>query len=334
MSDFGKIMLIVGTVIGSGFASGKEISVFFSRFGLWSYLFIPLVFLLFFGVFYWVLVYGREGVKKLYSSKFFLILFVIVSLVFTSSMFAGTTATMKFNNSKINLLLITILLLICIIVSQKGIGFLANINTYLIPFVIVVLICCLIKNTGTQQVFFNGNILSGALFSLLYVVMNVSTSCLVLAEIGERLSKKKCFKISFFSALILAILLLFINFVLLGNEGCLSLSMPLLEISHGNVRIMMRVVIFLGCLTTLFSLIFTVSEILKRMGLKAVYIVLISVIFPFSTSFLGFGNIVSILYPIVSVLGIFMLIQIIPLSKIKNDFLARRKIKSKKKINL
>ena len=50
MKEFGKVMLIIGMVIGSGFASGKEIAVFFSRFGWLSYVFIPIAFLLFFSL--------------------------------------------------------------------------------------------------------------------------------------------------------------------------------------------------------------------------------------------------------------------------------------------
>ena len=110
MRDFGRIMLIIGTVIGSGFASGKEIAVFFSRFGSLSYVFIGLAFFLFFGVFYWILSYGNKGMSKLNSSKFFLILSVVVSLVFTSSMFAGTTATMSFSLLPLDIFLILALL--------------------------------------------------------------------------------------------------------------------------------------------------------------------------------------------------------------------------------
>lgn len=307
MKDFGKIMLIIGTVIGSGFASGKEVAVFFSRFGYFSYFFIPLVFFLFFGVFYWILKNGKYGIQRLSSSKFFLILYVIVSLVFTSSMFAGTTATMCLNIPVIDLILILALLFVCVIVSQKGVGFLAKLNSYLIPFAIVVLVCCLMKNLGCQSFFLNGSIPSGMLFTVLYVVMNVSTSCLVIGQIGQTVTKRQAVKISFFSSLILCILLLFINMVLLGNEGSISLPMPLLDISNGAVKVMMQIVIFLGCLTTLLSLIFTTSQVLRKMNICGIFNIFIAVILPFFTSFVGFGNIVSILYPITSVIGIFML---------------------------
>lgn len=325
MRDFGRIMLIIGTVIGSGFASGKEIAVFFSRFGSLSYVFIGLAFFLFFGVFYWILSYGNKGMSKLNSSKFFLILSVVVSLVFTSSMFAGTTATMSFSLLPLDIFLILALLIICIYVSQKGIKLLAKINTFLIPAAIVVLICCLINNFSSQPGFINGSFFSGSFFSVLYVVMNVSTSCLVMGQLGEQMTKKSRLIVSFFSALILAVLLVFINYVILSNDGSINLSMPLLEISSGSIKILMRIVIFLGCLTTLLSLVYTISQALLKLGVYGVFNVFISVILPFCTSFMGFGNIVSILYPFVSVLGIFMLYPFCPTEKIKKLLIFKKK---------
>lgn len=316
MKEFGKVMLIIGMVIGSGFASGKEIAVFFSRFGWLSYVFIPIAFLLFFGVFYWILYYGKKGVQKFYSSKAFLIISVVVSLVFTSSMFAGTTATISTGIKWIDIFLIISLLIGCVIVSQKGVGLLAKINSYLIPFTIVVLFGCLTKNVGQSQSFVNGDFFSGSLFSILYVVMNVSTSCLVMGMLGQDMTKKQILIVSFFASLILALLLTFINFVLLGNEGSLLLSMPLLEISSGKIYTLMRVVIFLGCLTTLISLVFTISQSLKKLGVFGFFNIFISVFFPFFASFLGFGQIVSVLYPIVSVLGIFLLVPFLPWEKL------------------
>lgn len=301
-------MLIIGTVIGSGFASGKEIAVFFSRFGVFSYIFIPFAFLLFFGVFFWILSHGESGIQKISSSKLFLSLYVIVSLVFTSSMFAGTKATILTNNYIIDVLLLVFLIVICVYVAKRGLFVLTNINAYLIPFTILILIICLIKNHGEILSFENGSFFSGFLFSILYVIMNISTSSLLMGQIGKSMTKKSILIVSFFAALVLAILLFFINFTLLSNPESLNYSMPLLEMSQGYVYILMRLVIFIGCLTTLLSLVYTTSQSLKKLGICGVFNILVSVFLPFLASFLGFGKIVSILYPIVSVLGVVLVI--------------------------
>ena len=307
MRIFGKIMLIIGMVIGSGFASGKEIAVFFSRFGCFSYIFIPFAFLLFFGVFFWILSHGKSGTEKLNSSKILLSLYTSISLVFTSSMFAGTKTTMSFGNKVVDIVLIIILLLTCVYVSKTGIKALEKFNSYLIPITIVILIVCLIKNVGHEIIYLKGSFPLGFMFSILYVVMNVSTSSFVMGQMGKTMTKKEIFWVSFFASLILSVLLLFINFVILTNFESLNYSMPLLQISNGVVYVLMRIVIFVGCLTTLLSLVYTTSKSLSKLGIGGVFNFFISVFFPFVLSFLGFGKIVSFVYPVASVVGICLL---------------------------
>ena len=49
MKQFKIVLLIIGTIIGAGFVSGKEISSFFSIFGYYSFIFIlPIFFLLYY----------------------------------------------------------------------------------------------------------------------------------------------------------------------------------------------------------------------------------------------------------------------------------------------
>ncbi len=307
MKSFSRISLIIGTVIGSGFASGKEIAVYFSRFGSWSYFFIALSVLLFFLVFNLILKNGETGIQKLEGSKFFLVLSIFISLVFTSSMMAGTIQTMHFGIWGLDVLLICILIGFCIVISQKKVDFLTKLNSFLIPITLVALILCLIKNFALPSQHHFGDFYSGLFFSLLYVVLNTSLSSLVIGRIGGGLSKKQRLAVSGISSLFLGVFLFLINFSILSYEGAVDLSMPLLEISQGRVYVLMRLVVFVGCLTTLFSLVFTSSQSLLRLGVSGLLNVLICVILPFLVSFVGFSIIVSWLYPLCSVLGIFLL---------------------------
>ena len=67
MKTISVLFAIIGTVIGSGFISGKEIAVFFARFGFWSIPCIILSFLLFWGFFYAILIKGQNIIEKLKS---------------------------------------------------------------------------------------------------------------------------------------------------------------------------------------------------------------------------------------------------------------------------
>ena len=64
-------MIIIGTIIGSGFATGKEVAVYFSRFGAVSYFLIAITGALFFAIIYFFLSRGSHAFEKVSSSKFF-----------------------------------------------------------------------------------------------------------------------------------------------------------------------------------------------------------------------------------------------------------------------
>ncbi len=309
-------MLIIGTIIGSGFASGKEIAVYFSRFGVLSYLFILLASLMFFAVFYFILINGERGIQRVESSKFFLILSVVINLVFTSSMMAGTIKTMRSHNVAIDILLILLLILACVYISQNGISFLSKINSFLIPFTLMSLIFCLINNIGFSHSFSFEDFYSGFFFSVLYVILNTALSSLVVGKLGKGTTKKEKLMICGCACAIIFVFLVFINYVILSNPNTVELEMPLLEISKNGAYYLMRFVVFFGCLTTLFSLVFTVSKCLEKLNVHGIINLLISIVLPFSLSFVGFDFIVSFLYPLCSILGILILFLFLPI-KIK-----------------
>ena len=64
-NSLAAIFAILGTVIGSGFISGKEITVFFTRFGLYSFPCIFLAFFIFWALFYIILTRGEKALEKL-----------------------------------------------------------------------------------------------------------------------------------------------------------------------------------------------------------------------------------------------------------------------------
>ena len=98
-------LAIIGTVIGSGFISGKEIVVFFSRFGWFSFPCIVLAFFLFFFLFKFVLERGTQAIKRLENSKICFWLNIVLCLIFSSAMFAGIGNLLVFDVKIVNYLL-------------------------------------------------------------------------------------------------------------------------------------------------------------------------------------------------------------------------------------
>lgn len=299
-------MIIIGTVIGSGFASGKEIAVYFSRFGSLSYFFIAITFFLFWGLIYSFLTFGQKALNKL-NSKVFSIICIVISLIFTSSMFAGTINVLP-NNLYVRIIFGLILIVFCCYVARRGIPFLSKLNNFIIPLTLICMLVVIASSLKIPRGWIQGGApLAGLFFTLLYSVLNFSMSSIVIAKTGLDMTKKQKVWASFISSLTLCVFLLLTNFVLLSHPSSINEGMPLVFISSGIAAILIRFVVFSGCITTLFSLVFTTSESLKKLNVKPWEIDAVAIFFPCAFSFLGFGTIVSYLYPFASVLGIFVL---------------------------
>jgi len=307
---FSAFLAIIGTVIGSGFISGKEIVVFFSRFGYWSFPCILISFFLFFFIFKFLLTKGERAVKQLENSKFYFILNLFLCAIFSSSMFAGTIDMAKGCGKLLTILFILFLLIICARVSKKGINSLNKINFLLVPIMTVILITAIIFQVcqmgQIQNIQTNYKSLS-IIYCLLYVVLNTSNGCFLISSVGQKLSLKQKTRVAFFSALVLCLILSIINIVLLANPNSFNEEMPLLALFSGFGRQVLSFAIMIGCLTTLFSLIYSLSSSMRGLCKNEYLIFFVSVITPFILSLFGFGFIVSYLYPVASVIGIFLL---------------------------
>lgn len=310
LNFFASFLAIIGTVIGSGFISGKEVVVFFSRFGYWSFPCIFFAFFLFFFIFKFFLNKGSRAVERLEKSKFSFLLNLFLCTIFSSSMFAGTVDMAKGYGNVFAIVFILLLLLLCARVSKKGISSLNKLNFLLVPAMTVVLMIGLgvVLTKGVQiQKFDSGFGPMSFIYTILYVVLNTANGCVLIANFGQKLQSKQKTRVAFLSALVLCLILTIINIVLLSSPSVFEKEMPLLELFSGTLRQVLSFAIMIGCITTLFSLIYSLSSSMRGLCKNEYIIFSISVIMPFILSLLGFGFIVSYLYPIASVIGVFLL---------------------------
>ena len=312
MKMISVLFAIVGTVIGSGFISGKEIAVFFARFGLWSIPCIFLSFFLFWGIFYAILIKGKVLLQKLKSSKLFFILNLFLCIIFSSAMFAGINNLLNFDNFFINFLIFLLILALSTLIYKKGVGIFNKINMATVPLMIVFLLLLLSSKASFTLPLYQSQESGWAVFyCILYVALNTSNGCVMIASLGENLTRKQKARVSLYSALVLMIMLLFVNIILLQHSSYLSLEMPLLQLFNGVQEAFMKVIIFIGCSTTLFSLVYTSSFLVRGLCNNEFLIFSVSVLLPALLSLLRFGFIVLYLYPLASVMGIFILFDLI-----------------------
>ncbi len=304
------VFLIFGTVVGSGFSSGKEIMVYFSRFGKLSYLYILFAGILFYFLFYFFLTKGQKVVRRLEKFRFINALIAFISLIFCSSMFAGVKNLFSYFPAWLNALLLCLVIVCCIFVTTRGLGGLEKVNLFLMPIISALFLAVLIFSCKLSSDFsVSASSWAGLFYCPLYVALNTSMSGLVIAKAGNGLSKKQTAFACLFSTLLLLGFLFLGNFVLQANGESFFSEMPFLFLASENavMFVIAFVVILAGCFTTLISLCFTLKSAFDKKLKNKTFSTLLSVFLPFAISSLGFSQIVSLLYPICSVLGIFIL---------------------------
>ena len=308
---FSTVFVIFGLIVGSGFASGKEIFVFFSRFGPISYLYIFLTGVLFCGVFYLLLTLGRKIVKIIEDSKILSVILFLVSIVFCASMFAGLSSLFGYFALWFRIVCLVFVLSFSFFVALKGIKTLKKINLILMPIVTFVFVIVLFF---ARKISLGGECFvsawAGVVYLLFYVGLNTCTGVFLLAKLGENLSKKQAILSSLFSCFLILFFLFLGNFVLQKNLVSFSSEMPFLFIVQENkiLFLLAFVVVLVGCFTTLVSLSFSIKIYFEKVAKNDFLSACLSVSIPFCMSLLGFSKIVLIVYPIASVLGIFVLL--------------------------
>ena len=229
-------------------------------------------------------------------------------------MFAGVKNLFSYFPFWLYVVLICAVLVCCFFVTIKGMDGLEKINLFLMPVISVLFLIVLFFSLRlSSDVSFATNSWAGLLYCPLYVALNTSMSGLVIAKVGEGLSKKQTVIVCLFSTLLLLAFLFLGNFVLRSNGESFFSEMPFLFLASENsvMFIIAYLVILAGCFTTLISLCYTLKSAFDKVLKNQFFSTLISVFLPFLVSALGFSQIVSLLYPICSVLGIFILLYML-----------------------
>lgn len=332
------IFVIIGTLIGAGFASGREIYLFFSKYGENGKIGIILT-----GIITGIIIYKVLEITKTYEinnynkllqrinwkhSKLNKYINLIVNsflLISFYIMIAGFSAYIEQTYNTPIYISSTIFVIICYIIFKKSIQGVIKANEILVPILIMLITYLGIKNIPYS---FNTRIATSVqagssgwiIGSILYASYNSILLIPVLTGLRNYLdSKKQIIKISIISSSVIIILALFIYFLLLRGEFFISeLEMPLIEITmqfgtifkyiYGFVIIAS---IFTSAISAGYSFLGNVSKTKKNYEIILIIICITGIV----VSNIGFSKLVEMLYPLFGVLG---LIQIWMLVKFKN----------------
>lgn len=334
--------LILGAIIGVGFASGKEICVFFFDFGGAS-----LIGLIAFGLLYiylfFIIQYISHKLEIDSYDKFNTIIFgnlckitkfvMLINFVITSAgMLAGADylfQTFFHVSYKIPSIVLTVLTFFLLLGGINKIKIVANI---IIPIMLAVIVINSIQNITPQNVHMPITVQNGVMavyFGLLFGVNNFVAAMPMLFETKLK-SKGKL-------VVILTICLVILLNILVFASNNFSTSMPMFELSS-NVSRWFYYVYFSTLVMALFSTLvicsYNSNNIISK-GNKSVFTIGIVVCINLIISNLGYNFIVQYLYVVSGIISGFYVIALITMiifKLIKLKFLNKKIIKRKSKI--
>lgn len=325
--------LILGAIIGVGFASGKEICVFFFDFGSAS-----IVGLIAFGLLYIYLFLIIQHISKkleinsynefnakIFGSlcKFTKIVLIINFAITSAGMLAGANYLFaKFFgiNYSIPSIVLSVITFVLLLGGISKIRIVANI---IIPIMIAVIVINSLGNITPQNVNLDITMQNGVMaiyYGLLFGVNNFVAALPVLFETKMKTKGKL--------AVIFTICLIILLNILVFASNNFSTDMPMFELSV-NVNKTFYYIYFITLVMALFSTLMICSYNMQNLLFKnkgiipAILVVLINLIL----STFGYGFIVKYLYVLSGIISgfyvifliIMMIIKLIKLSKNKQN---------------
>lgn len=325
--DFGYIFVIIGVIIGAGFSSGKEISVFFSGAGKYSYILIPLVMLFLYYILRTIINFSQnvntdniqEINKTLFSKgyKAFNIIILLGLFIFLTAMVAGLNSigTLVFPNISFPVLTI-ISLFFSFFVCLNGKDMITKVSKILMPIVVVFIIFVCIYN-----LIFNKNIttINAPIFStfkylvlgFLYISYNITFSSGVIISSSKNKHKINALILT----IILAILVIIINLSLQRTSSeIFSSDLPLLNMAffvNKEVGYMFGFILWFSILTSLISSLYILINAFKinKFLSSSVFLTL-----SFILSNFGFDYIINFFYPVQGIIGVVYIAKIMEFS--------------------
>ena len=332
------VFVIIGTLIGAGFASGQEVYLFFFSYGMKG-----LIGILISSIIIGVVIYSTFNILNKYKintykdflnilipkntklkiiANFIINIFILINFFIMIAGFGAYFEQEIGINRLVGSLILAIITFIVFMTSIKGV---VKVNELIVPiligFIFIIGIIS-IKDThilNLENYVIRTNYTNFALSAVLYSSYNSILLIPVLITLNNYVkNKKQIFYISFISAIVTILLSVIIFLLLVRVDVDISkLEMPVVYVVSNMFKILRYIygVIILGSIfTTAISLGVSFLQNTAKNKKGYTQISIIMCITSVIISKFGFSNLVSLLYPIFGYLG---LIQILRLCVIK-----------------
>ena len=317
------VFVIIGTIIGAGFASGQEMYSFFVKYGINGFFGIVISTLLMILIIYKTLklikssnintyneflerLLGDKLSKNVILKNSILNIVNIFLLISFYVMIAGfsTYFYQELNLPKIVGAIFIIVFLL--LTFSKNINGIVKANYYMIPIIIILFIILGIKKIETIQTVAFSNKYNWIISSVIYSSYNCIVLIPILINLKKYISNEK--KISIISGIFIFILKVIIYLILLSNlDSIKNIEIPIVYIasSLGNkykivYGIVILIAIFTSAVSAGYGFLINVSKNKKVYNTISLLICLSSLFI----IYIGFSNLVNLLYPLFGFLGL------------------------------
>lgn len=328
--------VFIGTIVGAGLASGKEITEFFTKYGIYSFLGIIAC-----GAFYIIICSMISKISIVYNLNSYSDFINIISpnilgkftgLITTFFLISSASIILAGSGALINqffeipkILGSLIMIVFALFFLLRDTDGLIEVNSFIVPSLIgtLTLITILYFSFCKETVSYN-NILSFppqksglAISTILYSGYNTLSACGVLVPISTKIKNSKIMIIGVITgALGLTILCLMINLLLTVNQPYIyNYEIPLLFVANrfgAIIQALLLVIIWLEMFSTEVSDIYSISKTLdKSFNIKFEKAIFIVICIALLISQLGFGNLITKLYPLFGLLSLIFIFQCI-----------------------
>lgn len=327
--------IIIGAIIGAGFASGKEIYIFFYKYGMEGFLGIILCSLLIGILLYKILkliieykiknyddflrvIFKNKFLK--YSNKILMNIFLLISFFI---MIAGFGAYLNQEYEFNYIIGASILSIICFFVFLKGADGVDKVSNVLVPILIVFIIIIGANNFKNINEFknilniqnTNSNLYNNWITqSIIYSSYNLILLIPLLVNYYNKLNRKNIIRISIVTGIAIFILLNSIFWILsIAKSNIITIEMPAIYIigrEYSGLKRIYGIVILLSIITTAISegLGFIEAQKVNKKDLWRISLIIC--FFGVLVSKMGFSTLVRILYPTIGFLGLIQMFYI------------------------
>ncbi len=328
--------IIIGAIIGAGFASGKEIFEYFAKYGILSILFVIPLFVCMTFFIYNYLKFGehesnfelKKSNKFLCKDKKFLGLkfnpldigLFLTFLIHTSAMFSGLVALFAtYLPSGNKLIFFMIALFITIVLLKTSFNGFKLISNLVVPLIIICVIfnsICSFNSGNFSTSFGISNILPLPFLTIVYASQNTFFSSFLIIKLGNGLNKKERTKVSILVSAIICVLIALGILCFMFNPRLAYSEMPFAEIAIAispAFSIVFAFILLGAILTTHATCLTSLKEYFK--GDKKYNNSLLMLVIVVVLSLLNFGKIVEYLYPLIGMFGIIYFYKIFKMNE-------------------